>query len=98
MCFVENSVCYFKKQSNLHIRGGSPYFSIYCLINSFFHEQLVWQSVLIILLILEAQAEITELINIHGQPVILITENNYQTNVVCTVMLTTLRVAQPLGA
>ena len=33
--------------SNLHLRGGSPYFSIYCLINSFFHEQLLRQSVLI---------------------------------------------------
>ena len=26
---------------------GTPYFSIYCLINSFLHEQLLWQSVVI---------------------------------------------------
>ena len=41
---------------------------------------------------LEAQAEITELLSIHSQPVILITENDYQTNFVCTVMLETFRV------
>ena len=34
-----NQICIFE--------GGSPYFSIYCLINSFFHEQLLRQSVLI---------------------------------------------------
>ena len=47
MFLVENSVCYRKNASNLHLRGGSPYFSICCLINSFFHEQLLWQSALI---------------------------------------------------
>ena len=47
MLLVENSVCYRKNASNLHLRGGSPYFSIYCLINSFSHEQLLRQSVLI---------------------------------------------------
>ena len=34
-----NQICIFD--------GGSPDFSIYCLINSFFHEQLLRQSVLI---------------------------------------------------
>ena len=29
------------------LKGTPPYLSIYCLINSFFHEQLLWQSVLI---------------------------------------------------
>ena len=47
MFLVENSVCYRTNASNLHLRGGSPYFPICCLINSFFHEQLLRQSVLI---------------------------------------------------
>ena len=45
--FVTNLVYYCKHHSNLHFRRGPPYLSIYCLINSFFHEQLLWQSVLI---------------------------------------------------
>ena len=32
-----NQICIFE--------GGSPYFPIYCLINSFSHEQLLWQNV-----------------------------------------------------
>ena len=31
----------------ISIFEGDPDFSIYCLINSFLHEQLLWQSVLI---------------------------------------------------
>ena len=44
----ENNLIYYSKnQSDLHFRRGSPYFSICCLINSCFHEQLLRQSVLI---------------------------------------------------
>ncbi len=47
MLLVKNYVCYGKNKLNLHLRGGSPYFPIWCLINSIFHEQLFRQSVLI---------------------------------------------------
>ena len=33
--------------SQIGIFEGDPYFAIYCLINSFFYEHLLWQSVLI---------------------------------------------------
>ena len=49
MCLVENSVCDRKNASNLHLRGGSPYFPICCLINSFFHEQLFRPPMLLII-------------------------------------------------
>ena len=47
MLFVKNWVCYRKNHSNLILFRGPPYLSTYCLNNSFFHEQLLWQSVLI---------------------------------------------------
>ena len=47
-CFWSKTLFTRVKTSQICIfEGDPPYFSIYCLINSFFHEQLLRQSVLI---------------------------------------------------
>ena len=45
--FTEKGTLLLQIQLKSAFLKGTPYFSIYCLINSFLHEQLLWHSVLI---------------------------------------------------